>query len=85
MAKKIEIHQEPKPEGTEVSAIPTLNGKTVELVRNGKKTIGVLISKDKQGPSDNLSFQWKHVNGSACISDVTKEEIEKLLNDKQSS
>ncbi len=82
MAKNIEIHQEQKPKGIEVSAIPTLNGKTVELVRNGEKTIGVLISKDKQGPSDNLSFQWKNKNGSTCINDVSKEEIEKLLSGK---
>ena len=80
--KKIEIHQEQKPKGTTVSAVPTLHGKTVKMVRGGKEVIGVLLSKDKQGPSENLSFQWKNANGSLNVSEVTKEEIKKLLNGK---
>ena len=80
----IEIHQqpepEPEPEGAVIRAIPSLNGKTVKLIRGGQEVIGVLLSKDKQGPSKNLSFQWKDKNGSVCVGDVTQEEVEKLLN-----
>jgi len=85
MAKSIEIHQEKekKKEGPTFKAIASLNGKTVELVRSGKKEIGVIISKDRQGPSKNLAFQWKDKNGSACVSEVTEAEIEKLLSNKK--
>ena len=78
----IEIHQPtPEPnEGASVSAVPSLHGKTVKLVRGGEEVIGVLLSKDKQGPSKNLSFQWKSKTGSACVSEVTEEEVEELLN-----
>ena len=85
MAKKIEIHQEPEskdPKGAVIKAALSLNGKVVEMVRNGQKVKGVLLSKDKQGPSKNLAFQWKDKNGSACVSEVSQEEIEKLLSGK---
>jgi len=85
MAKSIEIHQEKKKkeEGPTFKAITSLNGRTVELVRNGKKEIGVIVSKDRQGPSKNLAFQWKDKNGSACVSEITEAEIDKLLNVKK--
>jgi len=85
MGKNIEIHQEKekKEEGPTFKAITSLNGKTVELVRSGKKEIGVIVSKDRQGPSKNLAFQWKDKNGSACVSEVTEAEIEKLLKNKK--
>ena len=60
----------------------TLHGTVVKLTRNGKKVNGILLSKDKQGPSDNLSFQWKSENGSLNVSEVTKQEVDELLNEK---
>ncbi len=78
----IEIHQPtPEPnEGPSVSAVPSLHGKTVKLIRGGEEVVGVLLSKDTQGPSKNMSFKWKSKAGSACVSEVTEEEIDTLLN-----
>jgi len=42
----------------------------------------VSLSKDKQGPSDNLAFQWKDNAGVSCISDITMEELEHIKNPK---
>lgn len=80
MAKKIEI----KPEGPVLRTTPTLHGRVVKLVRGGKEVSGVLLSKDSQGPSDNLIFQWKDKNGVSCISDINKDELEQLKNPKES-
>ena len=81
MAKKeekkgIEINKA----GAVFKATPTLCGKTVKLMRGGKEVTGVLMSKDKQGPSDNLAFKWKDTNGVHSISEVTGEELEKIKN-----
>ncbi len=78
-AKGIEIHHT----GAVIKGVASLNGKTVKLTRSGKEVIGVLVSKDKQGPSDNLAFQWKNEHGVSCISEVTKDELEILKNPKK--
>lgn len=73
MAKK----KESKPVGPVVKAPPTLNGKIVKLVRLGKEVEGVLLLST-QGPSGDLSFQWKNDEGISCISAVTKDELKAL-------
>ena len=71
-----------KPEGTVIKGPLTLHGRKVKLVRGGKEVMGVLLSKDSQGPSDNLAFQWTDGNGSQCVNPVTQEEIEKIKSGK---
>ena len=76
MAKEI------KTVGPVVRAKTTLHGKVVKLMRGGKEVVGTLLSKDRQGPSDNLAFQWKDINGNSCINEVTKDELDLLRNPK---
>ena len=79
MAKKIEIHQT----GPEIKGVASLHGKVVKLIRGDQEVTGVLLSKDTQGPSDNLAFQWKNKQGVSCISEVTKDELEELKKAKK--
>ena len=85
IVKKVElVEAEPvkiRP-GITLKTPKTLHGTAAKLNRDGKEVVGILLSKDKQGPSDNLSFQWKDKNGSLNISEVTKQEVEKLLSGK---
>jgi hypothetical protein len=77
MAKK-----ENKPVGTVIKAEPTFHGRLAKLKRGGVEVDGVLLSRDKQGPSDNLAFQWTDKDGNKCINEVTKEELEKIKSGK---
>ncbi len=69
-----------KPVGPVIHGSPTLNGKRVKLVRGGKEVHGDLMSNDGQSSNDNLVFKWTNEHGTASISPITEEELDKFLN-----
>jgi len=77
MAKK-----EIKPTGPVIHAPTTLNGRRVTLTREGVEVRGVVMSNSGQFNNDELVFKWTSKNGTASVSPITGEELEKLLGGK---
>jgi hypothetical protein len=73
------MEKKEKPVGPVVRALPTLHGKKTKLVREGKMINGVILSQDGQNSNDKLVFKWVNDKGTASISPLTGEELEKLL------
>ena len=56
-----------------------MNGKRVKLVRGGKEVYGVLMSNDGKSSNEKLVFKWTNEHGTASISPITEEELERFL------
>lgn len=77
--KKTEEKEVEKPVGPVIVSSPTLHGRVVQLVRGDKEVSGVLLSPDGK-TTENLTFKWTDDAGKSCVSVVTGEEIEQLIN-----